>query len=224
MRLLLLLIVFLILLFNCEKQTEQKLNVINIKSFKVKESKAPFDSVAQFDTTIFYGKIVSEWRKREVHKPFVNLIKTNEGIITPSKTQMIDIYSCTDEFIAYTLGIGRVLKTKEKKLLPDSVIKIITKLYNEMYKKPTNNIYDEFVVFALAEAYKISVAYNPKLNGIVFLALIKTGGPEFKVIEKYEKIPKDNVYINIPLISGYYVLFFKAINDGYRIIDYGAAG
>lgn len=214
----------LILLLSCKQPPREKNIQIDKQNVEVEISKTKFDSIAVFDTSVFLGSEILEWRNNEIKQSFSKIYKNDEGVIIPKKTQMIDIYSYTDEISAYTLGIGRVLKTDEKKLLPDTVLTIIADILKSEKEVINSAFFDKFIVLALAEAYKISLAYDSQIDGTVFLVQIKTGADDFSVLEEYELIKSDNIYINIPLISGYFILYYRDQNGNYKIIAHGAAG
>ena len=211
-----------IFITSCEKNTEENQKNITIQN----ESDIAAiiqDTIAVFDTTFNYGKEVLSWHHNNIDSKFEDLKFTDDCLFIPHKTIMIDIPPPGNEYEYYALGVGKILKTKEKKLLPDTILATIRKM---TLKSPNiaPDFFNSFIVMCFSEVYNISVAYKPELAGNIFWVYIKNDQPIFNELEKYENINSDNVYISAPLISGYYIVFNRDFKGNYSIITSGAAG
>ena len=184
------------------------------------------DQVIQpaFDSKVFRGAEILKWRDKNIKTPFAGIVKTKDGIYIPEKTLMIDVKPPGDEFRPFSLGIGKVLKESEKDKLPKEILDAIYNHYAREEAENKQNSTEAFVVIAFAEAYKISVVYNKSISGTMFLALVKVAPNEFQKLAEFENIKPNNHYINIPLLSAHFVLFYRDRSGKYQVLKVGAGG
>ena len=177
-----------------------------------------------FDSEVFRGAEILKWRNKNIKFPFAGIIKIKDVIFIPEKTLMIDVKPPGDGFRPFSLGIGKVLKESEKDKLPKEILDAIYKHYARKDAENKQNSTEAFVVIAFAEAYKISVVYNKSISGTMFLALVKVAPNEFHKLAEFENIKPNSQYINIPLLSGPFVLFYRDMSGKYQVLKVGAGG
>ena len=135
---------------------------------------------------------------------------------------MINIRPPGNEYVLYSLGIGRVLSSEEKTKLPKNILDEINSYY-EIRKQYLHYHYD-YVVIALAELYNVSVFYNPNESGTYFLVKLGTKSKAFEKLKNIGDSSSENFYINISPMSLNYVLFHRDKRGKYKVIRKGVAG
>lgn len=124
-------LVAVMIIFTCAGCSTETDSVGNNPPRKVEREIKLTVLTPEFDSTNFNGDKVYAWRGNNIQKPLVGLTASTKGVVLPTKTEMISADLPDDGFMSYTMGIGKILLDKEKRLLPNEIIDEIRKLYSE---------------------------------------------------------------------------------------------